>query len=76
MHEQQKIIRELGKLEISIICQECHGIRHHRFLPGTGMISDDTEHTIFVSQCLSPLLMILTSSAGGLPASEKILDFA
>ena len=29
-----------------------HGIWHHRFLPGTGMISDDTEHTIFVSQCL------------------------
>lgn len=24
----------------------------HRLLPGRGMISDDTEHTIFVAQCL------------------------
>lgn len=24
----------------------------HRLLPGTGMISDDTEHTLFVAQCL------------------------
>jgi ADP-ribosyl-[dinitrogen reductase] hydrolase len=34
------------------IQRQWHGIWRHRLLPGRGMVSDDTEHTVMVAQAL------------------------